>query len=73
MSTIDDLDANDAIDILLSWRFLVATAIGIGPGVGLFILTGEAPAAAALAVLLSVAGILWGVIWQIQHERSQEV
>lgn len=71
MSIFDALEFLDLADLMVSWRFFLAAAIGIGAGLSVYFSSGETPASAAVAFAFGLAGIFMGLIWQYRHERSQ--
>ena len=71
MSIFDALEFLDFLDLFLSWRFFVATAIGGGLALGIYLLSGETPAGAAAAFAVGLVGFCTGFVWQFRHERRR--
>lgn len=65
-------DAIDFLDLLHRWRFVVPAAIGAGVGLGVYYLSGEDPAGAAVAFALGLLGVCVGGVWQFVHWRRRE-
>ena len=52
-----------------SWRSLLPTAIGIGSGLAIYFVSGKDPAAAAVAFVVGLLGIVIGFAWEFFHRR----
>lgn len=70
MAIFDALELLGVLDIF-SWRSFLPTAIGIGAGLGVYYLSGETPASAAVAFALGFAGLCIGLVWQFSHRRRR--
>lgn len=69
MSLFDALEFLDFIDLIRSWRFFAATLIGACAGLGLYMLLGQGAVGIIAGVLAGLAGAIWGLAWQSDHER----
>lgn len=69
MSLFDAFEFLDFLDILISWRFFLPAAIGVGAALAVYHLSGETPASAAVAFAIGFAGLCTGIVWQVRHER----
>lgn len=52
-----------------SWRSLLPIAIGIGSGLAIYFLSGKDPAAAVVAFVVGLLGIVIGSAWEFFHKR----
>ena len=52
-----------------SWRSLLPMAMGIGSGLAIYFLSGKDPAAAAVAFVVGLLGIVIGFAWELFHKR----
>jgi hypothetical protein len=64
-------DAFDLLSVLggSTWRFFLPAAIGIGAGLGVYFISGQNPAGAAVAFVLGLAGVCVGFVWEFSHQR----
>jgi len=58
-------------DIVAYWRFFLPTAIGFAVALGVYYLTGESPASAAVASAIGFAGVCTGLIWQVAGSKRR--
>ena len=69
MALSDLLDLADLVDLVRSWRFFIPTIVGVGAAILLSTSFSESTLVTAAAIILGLAGVLIGLVWQIQHER----
>ena len=69
MALSDLLDLADLVDLVRSWRFFIPTIVGVGAAIWLSTSFSESTLVTAAAIILGLAGVLIGLVWQIQHER----
>ena len=70
MALVDVIELLSVLDIS-SWRLAVPTVVGSGAGLGVYYLSGETPASAAVAFALWLAGLGIGLVWHFSHRRRQ--
>ena len=70
MAIFDVLDFLGVLDIS-AWRLAVPTVVGIGAGLGVYFLSGETPASAAVAFALWLAGLVIGIVWEFSHRQRR--
>jgi hypothetical protein len=70
MALFDVLEILNVLDIS-SWRLSVPTIVGIGAGLGVYFLSGETPASAAVAFALWVVGLVVGIVWEFSHRQHR--
>jgi hypothetical protein len=58
-------------DLLTSPRLMVPIVLGIGAGVGLFYVTGEEPASAAMAVGCALLGLVIGFVLEYLRDTPR--
>ena len=71
MSIFDAFDVLDILELLVSWRFFLAAAVGIGVALAVYFMSGETPAAAAVAFGIGLAGLIAGFVWEYDHVRRR--
>lgn len=52
-----------------SWRSLLPMAMGIGSGLGIYLISGKDPAATAVAFAVGLLGIVIGFVLEMFHRR----
>ena len=57
--------AGSWLDLLLVRRIIIPTAVGIVVALGVYYLTGQTPASAAVAFGIGLLSVCVGVIWHI--------
>ena len=70
MAIFDVLELLGVLDIS-SWRLAVPAVIGIGAGLGVYYLSGQTPASAAVAAALWLTGLVVGLVWQFSHRQRR--
>ena len=53
------------LDLLLARRLIVPVVVGIAVGLGVYYISGQTPASAAVAFGIGVVSLCVGVIWHI--------
>jgi hypothetical protein len=63
------IDPFEALELLEYWRFCLATAIGAGIGLAIYLLAGRTPDLAAVALFLGAMGAVVGFAWEYGHRH----
>lgn len=72
MAIFDVLDLLGVLDIS-PWRLAAPIVIGIGAGLGVYYLSGQTPASAAVAAALWLAGLVIELVWQLSHRQRRRL
>ena len=69
MSLLDAFELLDFLELVRSWRFALCTAVGIGAGYIAYAALGQGRPAMAAGGVIFLGGLIWGIVWQADHER----
>ena len=70
MAIFDALELLGILDIS-SWRLAVPTVVGVGAGLGVYYISGQTPASAAVAAALWLVGLVVGLVWHFSHRQRR--
>ena len=70
MAIFDALELLGILDIS-SWRLAVPTVVGVGAGLGVYYISGQTPASAAVVAALWLVGLVVGLVWHFSHRQRR--
>lgn len=71
MALSDLVELGGLIDLVTSWRFFLPTVVGVGGAVFIMAASNESTLGMAMAVVVGLAGLCTGLVWQWRHEAGR--